>query len=148
MEQTFVMVKPDGVQRGLIGEIISRVEKKGFKMCAIKMMAISPELAAQHYIEHQQQPFFKELLDFITSGPVVAMVWQGDGVVSTIRSLMGKTNPNEAAPGTIRGDLAVQTGQNIIHGSDSPASAQREISLFFKEEEILNYERAIDSWIF
>lgn len=148
MEQTFVMIKPDGVQRGLVGEIISRMEKKGFKLCAMKMMFITPELAAQHYAEHQQQPFFPELINFITSGPVVAMVWKGDGVVSTVRSLMGKTNPAEAAPGTIRGDLAVQTGQNIIHGSDSPVSAQREISLFFGREEILDYQRTLDQWIF
>ncbi len=148
MEQTFVMVKPDGVQRLLIGEVIGRIETKGFKLKAMKLMVISEEMARQHYGEHEGKPFFKDLISFITSGPVVAMVWEGKGVIAAIRTLMGKTNPAEALPGTIRGDFAVVMDMNIIHGSDSPASAQREISLFFKENEILDYRRDADQWIY
>lgn len=148
MERTFIMVKPDGVQRGLVGEIISRIEKKGYRIAALKMLKIDEELAKKHYAEHIEKPFFPELLAFITSGPVVAMVVEGDGVIEGMRAMMGKTNPKEAPLGTIRGDLAVCTSQNIIHGSDSPASAKREISLFFKEEEIIDYTRDIDKWIF
>lgn len=148
MERTFTMIKPDGVQKGLAGEIVGRIERKGFKLLGLKMMAISPELAQKHYAEHQDKPFFGELVDFITSGPVVAMVWEGPGVIAAMRTLMGKTNPSEALPGTIRGDLAVSTAQNIIHGSDSPESAQREIGLFFSPEEILEYKRDIDKWAF
>ncbi len=147
MEQTFVMVKPDGVQRSLVGEIIRRIESKGYKLKAIKFMIISQELAREHYVEHVDKAFFKDLLSFITSGPVVAMVWEGEGVIASMRLLMGKTNPTEAEPGTIRGDLAVKVDQNIIHGSDSPEAAQREISLFFQEREIIDYNRAIDRWI-
>lgn len=147
MEQTFVMIKPDGVQRLLIGEVIRRIETKGFKLKAMKLMVISEDLGRQHYAEHEAKPFFKDLLSFITSGPVVAMVWEGEGVIATIRNLMGKTNPADAAPGTIRGDLAVVMDMNIIHGSDSPASAQREIGLFFNQDEILDYRRDVDQWI-
>lgn len=148
MERTFTMIKPDGVQKGLIGEIIGRIEAKGFKLVGLKIMAISQELAQKHYAEHKEKPFFGELVDFITSGPVVAMVWEGPGVISSMRTLMGKTNPSEALPGTIRGDLAISTAQNIIHGSDSPESAQREIGLFFQTEELLDYQREIDRWAF
>ncbi len=148
MEKTFTMIKPDGVQKGLIGEIIGRIERKGFKLRGLKLMVISPELARKHYAEHQGKPFFGELVDFITSGPVVAMVWEGPGVIAAMRTLMGKTNPSEALPGTIRGDLAVSTSQNIIHGSDSPESAQREIGLFFSPEEIVEYQRDMDRWAF
>ncbi len=148
MEKTFTMIKPDGVQKGLIGEIIGRIERKGFKLRGLKLMVISPELARKHYAEHQGKPFFGELVDFITSGPVVAMVWEGPGVIAAMRTLMGKTNPSEALPGTIRGDLAVSTSQNIIHGSDSPESAQREIGLFFSPEEIVEYQRDMDKWAF
>jgi nucleoside-diphosphate kinase len=148
VEKTFTMIKPDGVQKGLIGEIIGRIERKGFKLRGLKLMVISPELARKHYAEHQGKPFFGELVDFITSGPVVAMVWEGPGVIAAMRTLMGKTNPSEALPGTIRGDLAVSTSQNIIHGSDSPESAQREIGLFFSPEEIVEYQRDMDKWAF
>lgn len=148
MEKTFTMIKPDGVQKGLIGEIIGRIERKGFKLRGLKLMVISPELARKHYAEHQGKPFFGELVDFITSGPVVAMVWEGPGAIAAMRTLMGKTNPSEALPGTIRGDLAVSTSQNIIHGSDSPESAQREIGLFFSPEEIVEYQRDMDKWAF
>ncbi|WP_349407568.1 nucleoside-diphosphate kinase [Pseudalkalibacillus sp. SCS-8] len=147
MEKTFLMVKPDGVQRNLIGEIVNRFEKKGFKLAGAKLMMISDELAQNHYGEHKERPFFGELVDFITSGPVFAMVWEGENVIATARNMMGKTNPAEAAPGTIRGDYAVQVGQNIIHGSDSPESAEREINLFFQEEELVNYEKTIAKWV-
>ncbi len=147
MEQTFVMVKPDGVQRSLVGEVIGRIESKGYKLKALKMMMIDEDLAREHYIEHADKVFFTDLLAFITSGPVVAMVWEGEGVIASMRLLMGKTNPIEAEPGTIRGDLAVQMAHNIIHGSDSPPAAQREIKLFFQEQEILDYHRAIGKWI-
>lgn len=142
------MVKPDGVQRGLVGEVVSRLEKKGLQPVAIKMMQISPELAAQHYGEHRGKPFFEGLLSFITSGPVVAMVWEGDNAVAVSRTLIGSTNPQEAAPGTIRGDLALFTGNNLVHGSDSPESARREIDLFFRDAEICTYAAALNHWIY
>lgn len=147
MEKTFLMIKPDGVQRNLIGDIVNRFEKKGYKLAAAKLMQIDRSLAEQHYGEHRERPFFGELVDFITSGPVFAMVWEGDNVVAVARSLMGATNPQDAAPGTVRGDYAVSLGMNIIHGSDSLASAEREINLFFKPEEIISYKREIDSWV-
>ncbi|CAM5791824.1 MULTISPECIES: nucleoside-diphosphate kinase [Brevibacillus] len=147
MEKTFLMVKPDGVQRNLIGEIVSRFEKKGFQLVGAKLMNVSRELAEQHYAEHKERPFFGELVDFITSGPVFAMVWQGNNVISTARSMMGKTNPADAASGTIRGDFATSVGMNIIHGSDSPESAEREIALWFGQGEVLSYEKTIQRWI-
>lgn len=131
MEQTLVLVKPDGVQRKLVGEIISRLERKGFILRAAKMMQIDEELAGRHYAEHQGKPFFPGLVEFISSGPVVAMVWEGENAVAAVRKLMGATDPLEAAPGTIRGDLAAVMSENLIHGSDSPEAAQREIGLFF-----------------
>jgi len=148
MERTFLMIKPDGVQRGLVGEIIARFENKGFQLVGLKMMQINQELAENHYGEHKEKPFFAPLVDYITSAPVVAMVWQGKEVIATAREMMGATNPLKAAPGTIRGSYGVDTGRNIIHGSDSSASASREISLFFKPEELLDYKRALDSWIY
>ncbi|UTR09623.1 MULTISPECIES: nucleoside-diphosphate kinase [Evansella] len=147
MERTFLMVKPDGVQRGLIGEVLSRFEKKGFTLAGAKMLAISKELAEQHYGEHKERPFFGELVDFITSGPVFAMVWEGDNVIAEARKMMGKTNPQEAAPGTIRGDFGVQVSMNIIHGSDSEESAKREIELFFNTEELVTYEKTVSKWV-
>ncbi|UFJ42781.1 nucleoside-diphosphate kinase [Brevibacillus humidisoli] len=147
MEKTFIMVKPDGVQRNLVGEIVSRFEAKGFTLVAAKLMQVSRELAEQHYAEHKERPFFGELVDFITSGPVFAMVWQGENVISTARNMMGKTNPADAAPGTIRGDFAVSVGMNVIHGSDSPESAEREMGLWFSKEEILSYEKTTQRWI-
>ena len=137
MNRTFAMVKPDGVQKGLVGEIISRFEKKGLKMVALKIMKITPELAEKHYGEHKGKPFFADLVNFITSGPVAAMVLEGENVIPTVRTMMGATNPQDAAPGTVRGDFALTIDENIIHGSDSPESAIREIGLFFKEEEIV-----------
>ncbi|HET7629262.1 MAG TPA: nucleoside-diphosphate kinase [Bacillales bacterium] len=147
MEQTFLMVKPDGVQRNLIGEIVGRFEKKGFQLVGAKLMTISKELAEQHYAEHKERPFFGDLVDFITSSPVFAMVWEGENVIATARNMMGATNPSESAPGTIRGDYAVQVSQNIIHGSDSPASAEREIGLFFNKDELLSYNKTINHWV-
>ncbi|MCF6095342.1 nucleoside-diphosphate kinase [Microaerobacter geothermalis] len=147
MEKTFIMVKPDGVQRNLIGEIISRFEKKGFQLVGGKLMQVSRELAEKHYAEHKEKPFFGELVDFITSGPVFAMVWQGNNVISVARQMMGKTNPADAAPGTIRGDYGVSVGMNIIHGSDGPESAEREIALWFNETEIASYDKTINKWI-
>ena len=141
------MVKPDGVQRNLIGEIVGRFEKKGFQLVGSKLMQITPELAAEHYGEHKERPFFGELVDFITSGPVFAMVWEGENVISVGRLMTGATNPKESAPGTIRGDFAVTVGKNIIHGSDSSDSAVREIGLFFKEEELVSYTKDANNWI-
>lgn len=138
MNRTFAMVKPDGVEKGLVGEIISRFEKKGLKIVALKIMKITPELAEKHYGEHKGKPFFSDLVNFITSGPVAAMVLEGENVIPTVRTMMGATDPKDAAPGTIRGDYALTIDENIIHGSDSPESAIREIDLFFKEEEIVD----------
>ena len=129
--KTFFMIKPDGVQRNLIGQIISRVEAKGFKITKIKMMTISKELAEEHYGEHKDKPFFNDLVSFITSGPVVAMQVEGEDVVFQIRNIMGATNPSESTPGSIRGDLATELDKNVVHGSDSDESAERELSLFF-----------------
>ncbi|AZN43011.1 nucleoside-diphosphate kinase [Paenibacillus albus] len=131
MEQTFVMVKPDGVKRGLIGPIITRFEQKGFVLAAIQLRSIDRALAERHYGELKEKPFFGELVQYLTSGPVCAMIWQGEHAVENARSIIGKTNPVEAAPGTIRGDFALDIAGNIVHGSDSLASAEREIELFF-----------------
>lgn len=147
LERTFIMVKPDGVQRNLIGEITTRFEKKGFKLVGAKLMSVGQALAEEHYGEHKERPFFGELVGFITSSPVFAMVWEGDNVIATARTMMGKTNPADAAPGTIRGDFGVSVGMNIIHGSDSAESAQREINLWFKEEELTSYEKTVNKWI-
>lgn len=148
MEKTFLMVKPDGVQRNLIGEIVSRFEQKGFQLVGGKLMSISKELAEEHYGEHKERPFFGELVDFITSGPVFAMIWEGENVITTARQMMGSTNPKDAAPGTIRGDFGVTVGKNIIHGSDSPESAVREIGLFFNKEELVQYDKLMNQWIY
>ena len=131
--KTFFMIKPDGVKRNLIGEVVSRVEEKGFEITKIKMMMISKSLAEEHYGEHKDKPFFNDLVEFITSGPVVAMQVEGKNVVAQIRNLMGATNPSDATPGSIRGDLATELDQNVVHGSDSDKSAERELNLFFSE---------------
>ncbi len=148
MERTYLMVKPDGVQRGLIGEIITRFEKRGFKIIALKMLRISRELAEKHYGEHVGKPFFEPLVGFITSGPVVAMVIEGKNAVAAAREMMGATDPLKATPGTIRGSFGIDIGRNVIHGSDSPDSARREISIFFREEELIEYNRDTDRWIY
>ena len=147
MEQTLVLVKPDGVQRGLTGEIIGRLERRGLKLVAMKLMQVDDALAHRHYCEHVDRPFFAGLVSFITSGPVVAMAWEANNAVEIVRSTMGVTNPANAAPGTIRGDLGADIGRNLIHGSDSPESAARELALFFTPEEILSYSRSNDGWI-
>jgi nucleoside-diphosphate kinase len=148
MERTYLMIKPDAVQRGLCGEIVSRFEKKGLKLVAMKFMLIPKATAEFHYGEHKGKKFYDSLISYITSGPVLAMVWEGEDAVSVCRTMMGKTNPKESAPGTIRGDYGMQTGMNIIHGSDSPESAEREISIFFKPEELVKYTRTADKWIY
>ncbi len=147
-ERTFIMVKPDGVQRSLIGEVISRLERKGLQLVGLKLMQISDELASKHYGEHLGKPFYDSLISFITSAPVAAMVWEGDDAVGLARTLIGATDPRKAAPGTIRGDLAVFTGNNIVHGSDSPESAQREINLFFEAAELCQYRVTRDEWVY
>jgi nucleoside-diphosphate kinase len=147
MEQTLVLVKPDGVQRGLVGEVVSRLERRGLKLAAMKLMQVDEALARQHYGEHVERPFFPGLVSFITSGPIVAMVWEADNAVSLVRQTMGATDPVNSAPGTVRGDLGINIGRNIVHGSDSPESARREIDLFFAPAEILAYCRSTDAWI-
>jgi nucleoside-diphosphate kinase len=138
-EKSFLMLKPDAVKRKLAGKIITRLEEKGLKIVAARMLIIDDDLAREHYGEHSEKPFFKDLVDYITSGPVLAMVIEGSECITLIRKMVGATNPKEADLGTIRGDYAIDTGRNIIHASDSPASAQREIALFFKDSEICNY---------
>ncbi|MCQ4085797.1 nucleoside-diphosphate kinase [Saccharibacillus sp. JS10] len=147
MERTFLMVKPDGVQRGLVGRIVSRFEDKGFKLVAGQFMQVSEEQAKRHYAEHEGKPFFENLVNFITSGPVFAMVWEGDDVIALSRIVMGKTQVTEALPGTIRGDFASHTPFNLIHGSDSPESAKREIANFFTEAQQLDYDKAVARWM-
>ena len=147
MERTLVLLKPDAIQRSLAGEIISRLERRGLKLVAMKMMSIDDALARKHYEAHVGKSFFAGLIEFITSGPIVAMVVEGEGAVGLVRGIMGATDPQDAAPGTVRGDLAVSVGQNLIHGSDSPESAAREIELFFAPEEVLSYSREVDRWI-
>lgn len=146
-DRTFVLLKPDAVQRGLLGEIVRRFERRGLKLIALKMIRVTRSLAETYYAEHKGKPFFEPLMSYITSGPVVAMVLEGDGAVSIVRKMMGKTNSAEAEPGTIRGDLALTIGRNVIHGSDSPESAKREIPLFFKPEELLAYTRLDEAWL-
>lgn len=148
MEKTFVMLKPDAIQRNLAGEIISRFEKRGLKLVAMKMLLIDKEMANQHYKEHIGKLFFNDLVNFITSGPVVAMVWEGKQAIQVARKMMGNTDPQEALTGTIRGDYGLFTGNNIIHGSDSIDSANREISLFFSPAEIINYQKCTDYWVY
>lgn len=148
IERTFLAVKPDGVQRGLVGKIITRLEEKGFTLVSLKLVLVSSDLAKKHYSEHEDKPFFKGLVDFITSGPVVAMVWEGKDVINTVRKMMGKTNPLEAEAGTIRGDFGIDIGQNVVHGSDSLESAKREIGLFFRDEELISWKKDLDKWIY
>jgi nucleoside-diphosphate kinase len=147
MEQTLALVKPDGVQRSLVGEVVSRLERRGLKLVALKLMQVDDALAREHYGEHVDRPFFQGLVDFITSSPIVAMVWEAEGAVQIVRDTMGSTNPAGAPVGTIRGDLGLNIGRNLVHGSDSPESAVREIGLFFQPREILNYNRSADPWI-
>jgi nucleoside-diphosphate kinase len=148
VQRTLVIVKPDGVQRGLAGAIINRFERRGLRIAAMKLMQISLELAQQLYAVHEGKPFYETLLQYITSGPVVVIVLEGRNAIEIVRRTMGATNPAQAAPGTIRADFALETGRNLVHGSDSPATAQYEIPLFFDDDEILSYPRDTDRWIF
>jgi nucleoside-diphosphate kinase len=150
LERTFVMVKPDGVQRGLIGDVISRFEERGLKLAGAKFMQIDQDLAEDHYGEHEDKPFFDDLVEFITSGPVMAMVWEGQDATRQVRNMMGETDPAESAPGTIRGDLGLDLGRNVIHGSDNedPGANEREIELFFDDEELLEWERIDETWLY
>jgi nucleoside-diphosphate kinase len=148
VERTFLAIKPDGVQRGLIGEIIRRYEAKGFTLVGLKLMNVSRELAEKHYGVHKEKPFFPGLVEFITSGPVVAMVWEGEGVIASARKIIGATNPLNAEPGTIRGDYGVSIGRNIIHGSDAPETAQSEIALWFTSEELASWQPTINPWVY
>jgi len=149
-ERTFVMVKPDGVQRGLIGEVVSRFEDRGLKLVGAKFMEIDEVLAHEHYAEHEDKPFFEGLVEFITSGPVMAMVWEGQDATRQVRRMMGATDPAEAQPGTIRGDLGLDLGRNVIHGSDheDPGANEREIDLFFDEDELVGWEQIDEGWLY
>ena len=145
-ERTFIAIKPDGVQRGLISEIIGRFERKGFKLVGLKQLIPSKELAQKHYGVHKDRPFFGDLVEFISSGPVIAMVWEGEGVILNARKLIGATKPLEAEPGTIRGDLAIDIGRNIIHGSDGSETASFEINLWFEDSEINEWKTSDYKW--
>ena len=145
-ERTFLAIKPDGVQRGLVGEIIGRFERKGFKLVGLKQLTPTRSLVEEHYGVHRERPFFAGLVDFLSSGPVVAMVWEGDGVIVSARTLIGATKPLEAAPGTIRGDLAINIGRNVIHGSDAPETAEFEIGLWFQASELSDWSPADQLW--
>ena len=148
MERTFVMVKPDGVQRGLIGEVISRLERRGLRLVAAKFMRVSKELAETHYAEHKGKQFYDGLISYITSAPVMAMVWEGPNAVAAIRQTMGVTHPAEAAPGTVRHDFALEKGRNLTHASDKLETGEREIALWFGQEELVDWTRETDRWIF
>ena len=148
MERTLILLKPDAVQRGLVGGLISRLEAKGLKLVGMKLIAVDRELANRHYGEHVGKPFFDGLVAFITSSPVVAIVAEGENAVEVVRRLMGATSPLDADPGTIRGDLAMTIGMNLVHGSDSLESAAREIDLFFEPSEVLSYDGATDRWLY
>lgn len=147
MNKCFVMLKPGVINRRIVGEIITRLERKGLQLVGMKLMQISDELASQHYAEHKEKPFFNELTTYITSGPVIAMVWAGDNCVQLVRKIVGATKVEESAPGTIRGDFSLHTAQNVVHASDSDASAEREINLFFKPEEVLTWSDSIGKWL-
>lgn len=147
MEQTLILLKPDAVQRGLVGAILGRLESRGLKIAAMRLLQMDEALAGRHYEAHVGKPFYAGLVNFITSGPIVAAVLEGPNAVATVRTTMGETNAGKAAPGTIRGDFAVDIGRNLIHGSDSPEGAVREIALFFEPSQILSYQRATDPWI-
>lgn len=146
-QRTLVLVKPDAMQRALAGEVISRLERKGLRIVAIKLLRVTDELAGRHYEAHKEKAFFGSLVEFITSCPIIAMVVQGRNAVEVVRQTMGQTDPSKAAPGTIRGDLALDIQNNLVHGSDSTESAAREIALFFRSDEIFDYTRNIDGWL-
>jgi len=147
VERTLVIVKPDGVQRGLIGEIILRLERRGLKLVGMKFMQITPELASRHYAVHKGKPFYEPLVAYITSSPVVVMVWEGKQAIEIVRKTMGATNPVNAEPGTIRADFGVEIGRNLVHGSDGPDTAAFEVALFFREDELMSWTRSAERWI-
>ncbi len=148
VQRTFVAIKPDGVERGLIGEVVNRFERRGLKIVGMKLLKVSREMAETHYGEHKGKPFYEGLVSYITSAPIVGMVLQGKDAVTLARNVIGATNPLNAAPGTIRGDLAIEIGRNLVHGSDSPESAKREIGIFFKDSELVNdWTRTVEKWI-
>ncbi len=147
MERTLVLVKPDGVQRGLIGEIISRLERRGLKLIAARFMPVDRKLAETHYAIHKGKPFYDGLIVYITSAPVMAMVWEGPSAVAAVRQTMGATRPTEAAPGTVRHDFALEVGRNLTHASDEPANAEKEVALWFRPEELVSWKREVDRWI-
>ncbi|MCA9981226.1 MAG: nucleoside-diphosphate kinase [Anaerolineales bacterium] len=147
MEKTLILVKPDGVQRGLVGEIVGRFERRGLKLVGMKFMQMSQELAEEHYGVHKGRPFYNALVDYITSGPIVAMVWEGNNAIAAARATIGATNPVEANAGTIRGDLGMEIGRNLVHGSDSPENGVKEASIFFSEDELVSWTRANEGWI-
>ncbi len=148
MERSLVIIKPDAVQRGLIGEIIRRIESRGLKLAAAKFMQMSPELAARHYAIHEGKPFYASLIRYITSAPVMVMAWEGPKAITAIRQTMGNTRPTEAAPGSIRHDFGLEVGRNLTHGSDSPETGETEVALFFRPEEFVSWIRDTDQWIF
>jgi len=147
MERTLILVKPDGVQRALAGEIIARFERRGLKLIGMKFIQMSTKLAEQHYADHKGKVFYSSLVEYITSGPVVAMAWEGKDAINAARNTIGATNPAAAAAGTIRGDLGMEIGRNLVHGSDEPQNGIKEVTLFFAEEELVNWERVTDVWI-
>jgi nucleoside-diphosphate kinase len=148
VERTLVLVKPDGVQRGLIGEVIARLERRGLRLIAAKFMNVSRQLAETHYAIHKGKPFYDGLISYITSAPVMAMVWEGPNAIAAVRQTMGATRPTEAAPGTLRHDFALEVGRNLTHASDEPANAEKEVELWFKKEELVDWKREVDKWIF
>jgi len=148
VEKTLVLVKPDGVQRGLVGEVIARLEKRGLRLIAAKFLQVDPKLAEAHYAVHKGKPFYEGLIRYITSAPVMAMVWEGPNSVEAVRQTMGATKPTQAAPGTIRHDFALEIGRNLTHASDSPDNGETEISLWFEKKELVSWQRAVDPWIF
>ncbi|MCH6556014.1 MAG: nucleoside-diphosphate kinase [Chloroflexi bacterium] len=148
MERTLVLIKPDAMQRGLAGEVLSRLERRGLRIAALRLFQMEEAMARRHYGEHEGKPFYEGLISYITACPIIAAVMEGSDAVEVVRRTIGATNPAEAEPGTIRGDLALETGRNLIHGSDSPESAKREIALFFREDELHSYARDVDRWLF
>lgn len=148
MERTLVLIKPDAMQRGLASEILSRLERRGLRIVGLKLMQVDRALAERHYGEHVGKPFFESLVGYITSCPIIAAVFEGTNAVESVRNTMGKTNPKDAAPGTIRGDYGLEIGRNLVHGSDSVESAEREVNLFFSASEVLEVKRDVDPWVF
>ena len=148
MEKTLVLVKPDGVQRGLIGEVISRLERRGLRLVGAKFMQVSQDLAETHYAIHKGKPFYEGLIRYITSAPVMAMVWEGPNAIAAVRQTMGATRPTEASPGSLRHDFALEVGRNLTHASDAPETGQSEVDLWFREGELVSWDRAVDRWIF